>query len=351
MDAEIGRIEEENTLESYLLPNPVATGLGAYSEGDLRHSLQSLQGRLRSMGVAPLGDLFRADAEAVRATLKCTTELVSRLVLGNDAKGNSNAKTLKLQNDLKLQSAQLEKVLAKKRAAEQEVASLSAKTKRLESELAERKKTFSTKQTEFENEKATWENKYKLFNNELKKKDNVIKKYSEISGTSAKEGNVVNNIEIVGEFTKPGGKYGTSEPYAEFMSFCQSSTREQFEALRKENDSMREQLAEMNQMMDDIVKVRKAVIEQKLVELDKPEEQGIIVQIRQELLNLKDTDMELSSLTTLRENMRRFKDFMEKVDSVGFNVPLGKSYQYEPETEIDEIKNLKRLKDLLSRDC
>lgn len=111
---------------------------------------------------------------------------------------------------------------------------------------------------------------------------------------------------------------------------------------------MREQLAEMNQMMDDIVKIRKAVIEQKLVEIDRQDEQGIIVQIRQELLNLKDSDMEISSLTTLRENMKRFKEFMEKVDSVGFGTPLGKSFQFEQEADIDEIKNLKRLKDLLS---
>lgn len=212
MDTEIGRIEEENTLESYLLPGHGAGSIGAYSESDLRSSLQSLQGRLRSMGVTPLGDLFRNDTDSIRATLKSVTELVSRVVLGQDAKGNSTTKLQKLQNDLKLQSAQLEKVLSKKRTAEQEVASLSAKVKRLETELAERKKTFTTKQTEFDNEKATWENKYKLFNNELKKKDNVIKKYSEISGNASKDGNVVNNLEVVGEFTKPGAKfYGSSE--------------------------------------------------------------------------------------------------------------------------------------------
>lgn len=111
---------------------------------------------------------------------------------------------------------------------------------------------------------------------------------------------------------------------------------------------MREQLAEMNQMMEEIVKVRKAIIEHKLVEMEAPEEQGMIVQIRQELLNLKDSDMEASSLNTLRENMRRFKDFMERVDSVSFNTPLGKGYQFESDADIDEIKNLKRLKDLIS---
>jgi DNA repair exonuclease SbcCD ATPase subunit len=164
------------------------------------------------MGITPVGDLFRADIDSIRATIKSVSELISKIVLGQDAKGSSTAKVNKLQNDLKLQSAQLEKIVTKKRAAEQEVASLTAKNKRLESELAERKKTFATKQTEFENEKATWENKYKLFNNELKKKDNVIKKYSEISGASTKDGNVINNLEVVGEFTKPDSKfYGSSE--------------------------------------------------------------------------------------------------------------------------------------------
>lgn len=134
------------------------------------------------------------------------------MVLGQDAKGNSTVKVNKLQNDLKLQTAQLEKIVTKKRMAEQEVASLTAKVKRLETEIADRKKAFSSKTTEYENEKATWENKYKLFNNELKKKDNVIKKYSEISGSSIKEGNVINGLEVIGDFTKHGAKfYGSSE--------------------------------------------------------------------------------------------------------------------------------------------
>ena len=34
---------------------------------------------------------------------------------------------------------------------------------------------------------------------------------------------------------------------------------------------------------------------------------------------------------------------------VGLTTPIGKSYHYEPEADIDEIKNLKRLKDLISR--
>lgn len=70
MDNEIGKIEEENTLESYLLPANNTGGIGAYTENDLRNSVQSLQGRLRSMGISPIGDLFRADLDSIRATMK-----------------------------------------------------------------------------------------------------------------------------------------------------------------------------------------------------------------------------------------------------------------------------------------
>jgi hypothetical protein len=138
------------------------------------------------------------------------------------------------------------------------------------------------------------------------------------------------------------------------MSFCQASTRDQFETLRQENDNMRQQLADLNQMMDDIVRVRKSVMDKKLVEFEASSEDntGVIGQIKKELLNLRNSDLELSSITLLRDNMRKFKDFMDKVDSLNFGMPVdnGNSFQFNPEaTEIDEVKNIKKLKDLISK--
>lgn len=138
------------------------------------------------------------------------------------------------------------------------------------------------------------------------------------------------------------------------MSFCQASTRDQFETLRQENDNMRQQLADLNQMMDDIVRVRKSVMDKKLVEFEASSEDntGVIGQIKKELLNLRNSDLELSSITLLRDNMRKFKDFMGKVDSLNFGMPVdnGNSFQFNPEaTEIDEVKNIKKLKDLISK--
>ena len=70
IENEIERIEEENTLESYLIPGSNSAGIGSYTENDLRSSMQSLQGRLRSMGISPLGDLFKEDVDSIRSTMK-----------------------------------------------------------------------------------------------------------------------------------------------------------------------------------------------------------------------------------------------------------------------------------------
>ncbi len=110
---------------------------------------------------------------------------------------------------------------------------------------------------------------------------------------------------------------------------------------------MREQLAEVNVMMDEIVKVRKSVLERKIQEGEQSGNQ-ILIQIKNELLNLKESDLESSSLAVLKDNMRKFRDFIDKIDSANFNLPLDKAYQFNADADIDEIKSLKKLKDLVS---
>lgn len=277
--------------------------------------------------------------------------------MGQDSKGTTNARVNKLSTDNKTLQGQIEKMNLKKKQSDQEISQLQSKVKKIETELAEKKKSFATKQSEFEAEKNTWENKYKQFNNELRKKDNVLKKYSEISSASTpKDAHIINSVEIIGDLSRQGSQkvyggaevnYSYTKPFAEFMSFCNEKTREEFDIIRKENDTLREQLSEVNLMMDEIVKVRKSILERKINDNEQYDNQ-IMVQIKNELLNLKESDLESSSLAVLKDNMRKFRDFIDKVDSANFGLPLDKAYQFNPDSEIDEIKSLKRLKDLVS---
>ena len=42
---------------------------------------------------------------------------------------------------------------------------------------------------------------------------------------------------------------------------------------------------------------------------------------------------------------------MDKVDSHKFKMPIDQAYQFEADADIDEIKNVSKLKDLLSKNC
>ena len=209
---ELERLEEENTLESYLMGGGQQGSIGAYSENDMRSSVQSLQARLRSMGVAPIGDLFKSDIDTIKATIKSVSDLISMVVHGQDAKGNSSAKLAKLQNDIKQQTTQYDKLATRKKAADQEIVTLSAKLKKIETEFAEKKKNYQTRLSELEVEKSTWDNKFKLFGNELKKRDNAIKKLTDMSLSGNRDAIVVNSMEITGDLLKTASKgYGSSE--------------------------------------------------------------------------------------------------------------------------------------------
>lgn len=134
--------------------------------------------------------------------------------MSQDSKGANNARVTKLATDNKNLQAQIEKLNAKKKVADQEVTTLTSRMKKIETELADRKKHFAAKQSEFEAEKSTWENKFKQFNNELRKKDNVLKKYNEMGGTTTpKDAHVINTVEVIGDVGKANQSkfYGANE--------------------------------------------------------------------------------------------------------------------------------------------
>ena len=58
--------DDHNPLAEYLNPSSV----GAYTEKDLNTTFQNIQGKLRSIGLPLCGDIFRADIEHIKTTIK-----------------------------------------------------------------------------------------------------------------------------------------------------------------------------------------------------------------------------------------------------------------------------------------
>ena len=67
LEMDVAFQEEENALEAYLAPS---ANIGAYTEQDLTSSFNSLQSKLRSLGIPVCGDLFRNDLENVKASIR-----------------------------------------------------------------------------------------------------------------------------------------------------------------------------------------------------------------------------------------------------------------------------------------
>lgn len=82
---------------------------------------------------------------------------------------------------------------------------------------------------------------------------------------------------------------------------------------------------------------------------DGNDDNTVVSKIRRELLNLRDSDVEIGSIEKLRDNMRKFKDFMEKTDGLSFG-GTDKGFQFDPEEEVEELKNVHKLREVMSRD-
>ena len=59
--------------------------------------------------------------------------------------------------------------------------------------------------------------------------------------------------------------------------------------------------------------------------------------------------MTTNTLQEMKENMKRFRNFMDKIDSHKFKMSLDNEFEADENRDIDEIKDIKRLKDLLSK--
>ena len=260
---------------------------------------------------------------------------------------SNNLKRARIENkDLK---SRIEKLGVRKRSMEDELQNLRASLKNEEAKLINMKKKFNQEKIELQRETANFGNKEKHFQAELRKKDNMIKSAQDrLSMLQSKQmaSNNVSHIVIGGDIDPPGSKfYGGS--HNDFQSLISQSEANTFDSLKKENDVMRNSLAELQSMMVEIVKIRKSVCERTLGNLEMSESQ-FLTDLKKELFNLQSDPMTTGTLVEMRSNIKKFRTFMDKLDSFKFSVPLNQAYKFKYDSDIDEIKNINKLKELLS---
>lgn len=244
----------------------------------------------------------------------------------------------------------IEKLGIKRKNLEEELQGLRTELKNQESKMVDLKKKFAQEKNDLLRETQTFSNKEKHFQNELRKKENMIKSSQDrLSALQTKQINSKNVTQIIigGQLDNPGSNF-YSGAHTDFQNLINESEKHTFEKLKKENDLLRTSFMELQTMMVEIVKIRKSICEKTLGGVNLSDSQ-FLTDLKKELFNVQANPMSTGTLIEMRNNVKKFRNFMDKLDSFKFNVPLNQAYKFKYDSDIDEIKNINKLKDLLSK--
>ena len=122
---------------------------------------------------------------------------------------------------------------------------------------------------------------------------------------------------------------------------------------------MRESLMEIQSSLSEIMKTRQELIKMRFGS-DRQKGEGDeamdtetlldsenLVELKKDLLNLNFDDSKIEPLNVVKENVERFKKFMDKIDTHNFKIPVDRAFIFEADADIDEIRSVGKLKDLI----
>jgi len=250
--------------------------------------------------------------------------------------------------------AQLQNALEKKRMKgiqfEKEIKSLKKTISGLKDKIGNQRKIFEAKNAEFEREKLTFANKEKKFMNENRKKDakltNLRDKFIALQ-EKQKQGNamILNKYEKIGNLSISDSSKNSiySSAQNDFMTLVAKTEDGSFLKIKNENEILRKALKELQGMMTEVVETRRQMIEKNLGECDFDEENENISRIKEELFNIKGIPLSTNTLIEVRENIKKFRQFMEDLDVI----KLKNINQESALGQISEKQSLEQYSDLI----
>lgn len=250
-----------------------------------------------------------------------------------------------------------EKSKEKARSLEKENIVLKNRIKSFGNKLQEQRKNFHLEKNDMNKERITFQSKEKQYMAEIRKKDNSIKMMQDRlhelqlkkAGSKKNDGIPrINSLEIKGEILKKGPKF-YSEPSKEFLNLMQENNSQVFEKLKKENKLLRENLNEFQKLMIEIVNIRKVVFERNFGKLKDQSE--LLTELKKEVFSLGSSSISAVTLEEMKLNIKKFRDFMDRMDSLKLGIRLENYAKDDTQIEIEgieDIKNLKKLKELIS---
>lgn len=258
---------------------------------------------------------------------------------------------------------QMEKMAAMKKQMEANMQQMMVKIKGLESNLGEERKKAGGQKLDLAKEIKVWQAKEHQFVNELRKKELLLQSIQDrMRHVTEKENSHYfrNTLEMSQQLIKNGPNFYDGNANSEFTQLIGQNNQNIQAKLKSENRLMRESLHEIQNSMSEIMKTRTELLRVRFGDEGKGEsdeakmdtentgaQESGLVELRKELLSLRLEDGKTETINVVKENVLRFKKFMDKVDSHNFKIPCEKAFIFEADSDIDEIRNIGKLKDLL----
>jgi len=284
-----------------------------------------LEGRLKTLGIAPLGDLFSADVQSVQQTVDSVNSLIDMVIQGMD----DRIRLTREVNTLTVEVKNLQrKVGSMRQESSEELTGLQSRLKGAMQTIGERKRQWAGEKADLEANISSLEGKIRQLGNEGRKKDMVIRalgeKVEKLMGT---KGRVINgDVSISGGQIRGEGIYTDGD-----IRNIGNLGRDR--ELRTENTEMREIIAEVHRLLWEGVEKRKAL-----------GGTGVGIQLRKEVLGLRVEDYRDVSAGVLKENISALFRIMDEIDHCPQGISGRSVAQMDEQLEgIVEVKKLQKI--------
>lgn len=199
------------------------------------------------------------------------------------------------------------------------------------------------------------QNKEVQYQHELKNKDNTFKKLQDqLKRYTEKNITYKNGIEITNTLEVKGPVLFSGNSDSDFTKLISNANEDVRNRLLAENEMLRESLAAIQRELGDILEQKKEIFfRRRKIELGEENREEYDFS-QHNLLNLKKDLFEMpiqtvgkETLECLQENLKRFREYMTKLDVAHRDIDL--EFNFDNAAETEKIKCVKSLRALLSK--
>jgi X breakpoint 2-interacting protein len=331
LDGESGRFEHEQV-------DPVLQTL--YS------SMKQINTTLMNWGMLQTGDLFSSETSEISKTIACLNNLITVRQRDFTNRNELYQKIQYLEAEKSTAQQHLERALDLKNELEAEVGRAQNQLRAQTNKFKQEKDKLLTERDDLRRELTKLTHKDTQYQHDLKKKETNFAKLQEQlrKALGEKDLPVKNTIEVSGPLQQYGPRlYGKSGD-SEFSYMISRGYEEAQNRLLVENQELRNAFQLLQKELVEIMKQRREALHKKLAaELgeDPKLAEFDLNLVKPEIFNLPFQNISEEVIQTFQENMRRFREFLDKTsESEDFG---------ETDSELSKIKSISELKQLLSK--